>query len=57
MEDFSFYNYYLDNWCFNADMTPVKNKPPVFITLDGTFDTAKYDKWLESIKKKYLTFS
>lgn len=57
MDDPHFYNYMLDNWCFNPDYTPVKNLPPKFLTQDGTFDAKAHTKWEEDIKKKYLTSS
>lgn len=42
----TFENWLLENYGFEADMTPIKNLPPTFLDSTGsTFDATKYEAW------------
>jgi len=43
-------------WGFEADgQTPNRERPPAFLTDDGTFDIEGYEKWVGDQRRYYET--
>ena len=46
----------IDMWGFEADgQTPNRERPPAFLTDDGTFDIEGYEKWVGDQRRYYET--
>lgn len=48
-----FENWLLENYGFEADMTPIKFIPPRFVRRDGYFDVYAYERWKANRLKEY----
>lgn len=44
----AFENWLLENYGFEADMTPIKCTPPRFVKANGMFDVAAYESWKDA---------
>jgi hypothetical protein len=50
-----FEHWLLENFGFEADMTPIKHTPPGFVRSDGFFDVKGYEQWREQKRVQWAS--
>lgn len=49
----NFDTWLLFNWGYEPDGTPILNRPPMFVDVNGMFDMEWYEYWIEQRREFY----